>query len=103
MLRKIAALSANTQKSLEALTRWTARFLGYTIIGPMAPNRDWATDLEAIAALKSNGLIRCESSTWEGHASLKDRLVGEAVGEFFWNAADNPFRGNDVLEPPEKV
>jgi hypothetical protein len=103
MLTKIATLSANTQKSLETLTRWTARFLGYAIIGPMAPNREWAVDLESVAALESDGFIRCGSCTWDGHASLKDRLVGEGVGEFFWNAADNPFRGNDILEPSEKV
>ena len=46
MLEKISILPANTQKSLETLTRWTARFLGYTVIGPMAPNRKWAVDLE---------------------------------------------------------
>ena len=101
MLKKIATLPANAQKSLEGLTKWTAGFLGYAIIGPMAPNRKWAMDLESIATLESNGFIRCESCTWVGSSRLKDRLIGEAVGEFFWNAADNPFRGNDILEPPK--
>jgi hypothetical protein len=101
MLKKIATLPANTQRSSEKLTRWTAGFLGYAIIGPMAPNREWAMDLESIATLESNGLIRCDSCTWEGSSWLKDRLVGEVVGEFFWSASDNPFRGNDILEPPE--
>jgi hypothetical protein len=101
MLERISTLPANTQKSLETLTRWTAGFLGYAVIGPMAPNHKWAADLESITTLESNGLIRCDSSTWEGSSRLKDRLVGEAVGEFFWNSSDNPFRGNDILEPPE--
>jgi hypothetical protein len=101
MLKKIAMLPANAQKSLETLTKWTAGFLGAALIGPMAPNRKWALDLDSIATLESNGFIRCESCTWEGSSCLKDRLIGEAVGAFFWNAADNPFRGNDILEPPE--
>ena len=35
----------------------------------------------------------------EGHAWLKHREVGEAVGEFFFGAEKNPFRGNEVLLP----
>jgi hypothetical protein len=37
------------------------------------------------------------------HQLLKDRLVGEAVEEFFWSASDNAFRGNDILEPPKWI
>lgn len=65
----------------------------------MAPNREWATDVEAIETLVAHGFIRCDARTLEGSSVLKDRLVGEAVGEAFWGASDNPFRGNDILEP----
>jgi hypothetical protein len=99
LVQKIGALPANALQSLDQLTNWTVQYLGLAIIGPMARNRDWATDLEAISLLESQGLIRCESCTWEGSSLLKNRLVGEAVGEYFWNASENPFRGNEILEP----
>lgn len=35
----------------------------------------------------------------EGHAWLKNREVGEAIGEFFFSAEKNPFRGNELLLP----
>ena len=100
LLQKIAELPPNARASLENLTRWTAQFLGMTVIGPMAPNKIWATDAEAIEILTSQGFISGDDRTEAGSASLKDRLVGEAAGETFWGRPNNPFRGNDILEPP---
>ena len=99
LVETIAKLPESARKSLEALARWTAQFLGCAVIGPMARNREWATDVEAIETLEAHGFIRCEVRTLEGSSVLKDRLVGEAVGEAFWSASENPFRGNDILEP----
>ena len=94
----IANLPENARRSLEALARWTAKFLGSAVIGPRARNGDWAIDVDAIEILETRGLVRCDACTMEGTSVLKDRLVGEAVGEFFWGASENPFRGNDILE-----
>jgi hypothetical protein len=36
---------------------------------------------------------------YRGASWIKNREVGEVVGEFFFGAENNPFRGNDILLP----
>jgi len=44
-------------------------------------------------------LIGRDGEGLEGHAWLKNREIGEAVGEFFFGAGKNPFWGNELLLP----
>jgi hypothetical protein len=45
-------------------------------------------------------LIGSEDEGLEGGSSwLKNRDIGEIVGEFFFGAYNNPFRGNEILLP----
>src|SRR5262245_38211076 len=43
LLEVIAGLPQRTRDDLERLTRWTAKFVGFAVIGPMASNREWAS------------------------------------------------------------
>jgi hypothetical protein len=44
-------------------------------------------------------LVGRDGEGLEGHAWLKNREVGKAIGEFFFGAEKNPFRGNELLLP----
>jgi hypothetical protein len=66
LLRIIAGLSERARKCLERLARWTARFLGYSIINPYAPNKDWADDTETINILLEAGLVGSNGEGLQG-------------------------------------
>jgi hypothetical protein len=54
-----------------------------------------------VRLLLEKGLIGGEGKGMEGKSWLKNRLVGEVVGEYFFGAAQNPFRDNELLLPKE--
>jgi hypothetical protein len=95
----IAELPEPARKCLEKLTHWTARFLNYSVLNPHAPNQDWADNTDTIKILVDAALVGSEGDGLDGVAWLKNREVGEIVGEFFFGVADNPFRGNEILLP----
>ncbi len=98
----INSLPQKTQDSLRKLTEWTRQWLGFAVINPMAPNKLWAEDAETVEVLRDAGLIRVvHGAGSDGSASLKNRQVGEAVGEFLFGAAANPFRESEILMPEE--
>jgi hypothetical protein len=99
LITMISNLNESVRNSLQRLTQWTAQFLGCAIIGPHAPNKNWADKAETVKILLGEGLIGCDGEGLEGTAWLKDREVGEAVGEFFFGAKTNPFRRNELLLP----
>ena len=95
----IRNLADNVRESLRRLANWTTRFLGLAIINPFAPNTEWADEAATVVTLREAGLIGTNNPTMAGASWLKNRQVGEVVGEFFFGAATNPFRGNDLLLP----
>ena len=99
LLATVQGLPETVRKSLERLTRWTARFVHLAVVGPMAPNRDWALDEESIVTLSKAGLIGGEGTSMDGKSWLLDREVGEVVGEFFFGVGQNPFKASTVLMP----
>jgi hypothetical protein len=99
LIEAVGGLEPTVRECLRKLTLWTARFLGYAVINPFAPNKDWADSPETIDTLREAGLIGRDGKGLEGHAWLKNREVGEAVGGFFFGAEKNPFRGNELLLP----
>jgi len=99
LLRVIGALDPATKDSLKKLATWTARFIGMTLINPMAANRRWAVGPESVRSLKELGIIGTSGDPTSGTSWLKNRDVGEAVGEFFFGATANPFRDNEILLP----
>jgi hypothetical protein len=56
-------------------------------------------DEQSIGALSKAGLIGVEGTSMDGKSWLLDRVVGEVVGEFFFGAEQNPFKGCTVLLP----
>ena len=101
LLKVIESLSANVQDSLNRLARWTARFLPFAIMNPHAPNKEWADCDETVSNLKKEGIIDGEGESPEGSSWLKNREVGEIVGEFVFGIEENPFRGNVLLLPKD--
>ncbi len=99
LLKTISELPENVKNSLRKLVYWTARFLGYSIVCPYAPNGEWADSPETVAILKRTGIIGGEGSDLDGSSWLKDREIGEIVGEFVFGIGKNPFRGNELLLP----
>jgi hypothetical protein len=100
LLEVIRSLCEPAQTSLERLTRWTARFVAYDgVINPMAPNREWALDEASIQGLLSAGLIAGDSQSMDGSSWIKNREIGEIVGEFFFGADQNPLKDNTILNP----
>ena len=95
----LRALPERVQKDLRRLVLWTAPFLGPSVINPLAPNREWTDRAETLAILVEAGVIGSEGEELQGSSWLKNRDVGEVVGEFFFGAAENPFRGNELLLP----
>ena len=95
----IKQLPANVAKALEKLTRWTAAFLGFSVVNPLAPNKKWADKAKTVTLLLEKGLIGGEGKGMQGNSWLKNRFVGEVVGEYFFGAAKNPFRDNELLLP----
>jgi hypothetical protein len=67
------------------------------MINPSAPNKKWADSARTVKTLLEAGLIEGEGRGLKGSSSLKSRAVGEAVGEFVFGIAANPFRGNELL------
>jgi hypothetical protein len=99
LLGVMAALPANVQASLRKLTHWMARFLGYSVINPLCPNKEWADSAETVAALVDAGLVRSEGAGLDGSSCLRNREVGDAVGEFVFGIEANPFRANELFLP----
>ena len=99
LLAVIRGLPQSAQKDLLTLVQWTARFLGWSVINPLAPNREWTDRAETVAILLDAGLIGCREKSLQGVSWLKSRDVGEAAGEFFFGSEKNPFRGNELLLP----
>ena len=99
LLELIAKLPANVTEALKKLTCSTASFLGYSVVGPLTPNTNWADCVETVNILNEAGLIDYEGENMQGTSCLKDRFVAEVVGEFFYGAEKNPFRDNDILLP----
>lgn len=100
VLKTIANLPETARASLKKLLDWSGRFLAYAVMGPMASNREWATDEAAIECLRSAGLIDADAVSMDGKSWIKDREVAEIAGEFFYGAAQNPFRDNTLFGPP---
>jgi len=99
LLQTVEGLQPNVQESLERLTRWTCRFVGFALVNPHAPNRDWADSAETVNILKNVGIIDGTGDGLDGSSWLKDRDVGEAAGEFVFGTEENPLRGNELLLP----
>jgi hypothetical protein len=101
LLKDITALPSKAKGSLTALVTWTAQFLGYAVINPHAPNREWADSPESVELLRKTGIIDGKGVDMEGSSWLKNREIGEVAGEFVFGQKENPFRGNEILLPPE--
>lgn len=99
LLEVIRALPESAREDLLKLVHWTARFLGWSVINPLAPNREWTDRAETLTILLEAGLISSEGEGLQGASWLKNREVGDAVGEFFFGSDKNPFRGNELLLP----
>ncbi len=99
LLTVIQQLPENVTKALEKLTHWTAGFLGLSVINPIAPNEKWADKAKTVVLLHEKGLIGSEGKGMRGKSWLRDRFVGEVVGEYFFGTGKNPFRGNELLLP----
>jgi hypothetical protein len=99
LLAAIAALPLNVRDSLQKLTYWIACFVGWSIINPHAPNKEWADSAATVADLVNAGLVKSDATGLDGSSWLRNREVGEIVGEFFFGVRDNPFRGNELLLP----
>ena len=99
LLGTLKDLPEAAQRSLESLTRWTAQFVGYALVGPMAPNRTWALDEESVRILRAAELIGSDDTSMDGSSWLLNREVGEAAGEFFYGVDTNPLKGSTILEP----
>jgi hypothetical protein len=95
----IGALEPAAKDSLKRLAAWTAQFVNFALINPMAPNSEWADGPASVQSLKELGIIGTSGVATSGTSWLKNRDVGEAVGEFFYGAMTNPFRDNDILLP----
>jgi hypothetical protein len=99
LLMVIKELPSNATKSLEKLMRWTAAFLGMSVINPLAPNKKWADKAKTVELLLEKGLIGGDGKGLKGESWLKNRFVGDVVGEHFFGSAKNPFRDNELLLP----
>jgi hypothetical protein len=96
----IRDLTENVRECLGKLVTATSRFLGKAIINPSIPNAEWADEAATVILLRDADLIGGTADpTIEGSSWLKNRVVGEAGGEFFSGSASNPFRGNTLLLP----
>jgi hypothetical protein len=101
LMAQIKQLPENVVNALEKLTKWTAQFIGFSVINPMAPNRKWSDRASTVSLLLDKELISGEGKGLNGKSWLKDRFVGEVVGEYFFGTAQNPFRDNELLLPRE--
>ncbi len=99
LLGVIGALDPAAKESLEKLAAWTARFINFALINPMAPNSEWADGPASVQLLKELGIIGTSGDATSGTSWLRNRDVGEAVGELFYGAMTNPFRDNEILLP----
>jgi hypothetical protein len=99
LLEVIGTLDPASKHSLQRLAHWTARFLNFAVINPMAPNSEWADGPASVQSLNDHGIIGTSGDAMSGHSWLKNRDVGETVGEFFYGAMTNPFRDNEILLP----
>lgn len=99
LLGVIDTLEPAAKESLQRLAAWTARFVNLALINPMAPNSEWADGPASVRSLKERGIIGTSGDATSGTSWLKNRDVGEAVGEFFYGAMTNPLRDSNILLP----
>jgi hypothetical protein len=99
LLGIIGELPANVQDDLKKLANWTAQFTGYAVINPHAPNTDWTAQVDTVETLVRMGVINSEGQGLEGKSWLKNRLVGEVVGELAFGSKQNPLRDSDLFLP----
>jgi hypothetical protein len=99
LLGVIGALEPPAKESLQRLVAWTVRFVNLAIINPMAPNSEWADGPASVQSLKERRIIGTSGDATSDSSWLKNRDVGEAVGEFFYGAPTNPLRDSDILLP----
>jgi hypothetical protein len=95
LLAAIDRLPPQPRECLKRLAQWTIQFSGSSAIGPMAPNGDWAIDEASIQVLIEAGLIEGE----DGKSWIKNREIGEVIGEYFFGVDRNPLKDNTVLQP----
>jgi hypothetical protein len=98
LLEVIGALEPAAKESLQRLA-WTAQFVNFALINPMAPNSEWAGGPASVLSLKDRGIIGTSGDATSGASWLKNRDVGEAVGELFYGAMTNPFLDTHILLP----
>jgi hypothetical protein len=103
VLKLLSSLPNSVQDSLRRLVLWTARFLGYCLINPLAPNKEWADSSETVEILKQHGIIQGQGDDLDGSSWLKDREIGEIAGAFVYGDAKNPFRNNELLLPKDMI
>lgn len=102
LLSLIKSLHEGTRNSLRRLAEWTRQWVGFAVINPMAPNKLWADSPETVEVLRGVGLIRVANGVGlDGSSYLKNRQVGEAVGEFVFGVASNPLRDCEILLPSD--
>jgi hypothetical protein len=99
LIEAIGALDSAAKDSLKRLAAWTAQFIDFALINPMAPNSQWADEPTSVRALKELGIIGTSGDVTSGTSWLKNRDVGEAVGEFFYGPMTNPFLDSEILLP----
>jgi hypothetical protein len=99
LLGVIGTLDPAVKDSLQRLAAWTAQFVDLALINPMARNSEWADGPVSVKSLKAVGVIATSGDAASGTSWLKNRDVGEAVGEFFYGAMTNPFRDSAILLP----
>ena len=99
LLGVIGSLDRAAKESLQRLAAGTAQFINYTVINPPTMNSKWADEPAIVQTLKDLGIIGTSGDATSGNSWLKNRDVGEAVGEFFYGAMTNPFRNNEILLP----
>jgi hypothetical protein len=99
LLGVIGALAPAAKESLQRLAAWTAQFVNLSLINPMAPNSEWADGPHSVQSLKASGIIGTSGDATSGSSWLRNRDVGEAVGEFFYGGMTNPFRDSAILLP----
>lgn len=68
----------------------------------MAPNETWADCPRTVELLRDAGLIRvAHGVASDGSSYFKNREVAEAVGEFVFGVANNPFRDCELFLPQQ--
>lgn len=103
VFQTIGRFQEDVRESLKELVHRTAKFIGYSVLNPHFSNKDWAASGDVVQTLFDAGIIGGDTEFTLGSSWIKDRVVGEIVGEYFFGRAQNPFRGNELLLPRESA